>query len=87
MTLQEKIQFLEEIMEVDEDTLTKDTSLDEIDEWDSLSALVLTMDMKKKYDMIITTEMIKGFKTVYDICQCIPDQKLKEKTDEWECPK
>ena len=62
MTLQEKIQFLEEIMEVDEDTLTKDTSLDEIEEWDSLSALVLT-----------TTEMIKGFKTVYDICQCIPD--------------
>ena len=40
MTLQEKIQFLEEIMEVDEDTLTKDTSLDEIEEWDSLSALV-----------------------------------------------
>ena len=73
MTLQEKIQFLEEIMEVDEDTLTKDTSLDEIEEWDSLSALVLTMEMKKTYDMIITTEMIKGFKTGYDICKCIPD--------------
>lgn len=73
MTLQEKIQFLEEIMEVDEGTLTQDTFLEEVEEWDSLSALVLTMEMKKKYDLIVTTEMIKGFKTVYDICQCIPD--------------
>ena len=47
MTLQEKIEFLEEIMDVEEETLTAETILDEIDEWDSLSTLSLTVEMKK----------------------------------------
>ena len=50
MTLQEKIQFIEDVMEVDEGTLTTDTILEDVEEWDSLSILVLTMEMKKRYD-------------------------------------
>ncbi len=73
MTLQEKIEFLEEIMDVEEDTLTVETVLNEVEEWDSLSALSLTVEMKKRYDKFLTTEMIKGFKTVGDVCQFIPD--------------
>lgn len=73
MTLQEKIQFIEDVMEVDEGTLTKDTILEDVEEWDSLSILVLTMEMKKRYNIIITTDMIKALKTVDDICQYIPD--------------
>lgn len=73
MTLQEKIQFIEDVMEVDEGTLTTDTILEDVEEWDSLSILVLTMEMKKRYNIIITTDMIKELKTVDDICQYIPD--------------
>ncbi len=73
MTLEEKIQFIEDVMEVDEGTLTKDTLLEDVEEWDSLSVLVLTTEMKKRYDIILTTEMIKALKTVDDICQYIPD--------------
>ena len=73
MTLQEKIQFIEDVMEVDEGTLTTDTILEDVEEWDSLSRLVLTMEMKKRYNIIITTDMIKALKTVDDICQYIPD--------------
>lgn len=73
MTLQEKIQFIEDVMEVDEGTLTTDTILEDVEEWDSLSILVLTMKMKKRYNIIITTDMIKALKTVDDICQYIPD--------------
>ena len=73
MTLQEKIQFIEDVMEVDEGTLTTDTILEDVKEWDSLSILVLTMEMKKRYNIIITTDMIKALKTVDDICQYIPD--------------
>ena len=68
MTLQEKIQFIEDVMEVDEGTLTTDTILEDVEEWDSL-----TMEMKKRYNIIITTDMIKALKTVDDICQYIPD--------------
>ena len=73
MTLQEKIQFIEDVMDVDEGTLTTDTILEDVEEWDSLSILVLTMEMKKRYNIIITTDMIKALKTVDDICQYIPD--------------
>lgn len=73
MTLQEKIELLEEIMDVEEGILAEDTVLEEVEEWDSLSTLSLTVEMKKQYDLILTTETIKSFKTVGDVCQFIPD--------------
>ena len=73
MTLQEKIELIEEIMDVEEGTLTEDTVLDEVEEWDSLSTLSLTVEMKKKYSKNLTTDMIKSFVTVGDICRYIPD--------------
>lgn len=73
MTLQEKIELIEEIMDVEEGTLTEDTVLDEVEEWDSLSTLSLTVEMKKRYSKNLTTDMIKGFVTVGDICRYIPD--------------
>ena len=73
MTLQEKIEFLEEIMDVEEGILAEDTVLEEVEEWDSLSTLSLTVEMKKKYNKNLTTDMIKNFVTVRDICRYIPD--------------
>lgn len=73
MTLQEKIEFIEEIMDVDEGSLTEDTILEEVEEWDSLSTLTLTVKMKQNYDMNLATETIKEFVTVGDICNYIPD--------------
>lgn len=73
MTVQEKVEFLEEIMDVEEGTLGTNTILDEVNEWDSLSVLSLTLEMKKNYGLELTTETIKGFKTVGDICRYIPD--------------
>jgi Acyl carrier protein len=73
MTLQEKIDFLEEIMDVEEGTLEADTSLDDIEEWDSLSALSLTVELKKKYELELTSKILQDFKTINDICCFIPD--------------
>lgn len=73
MTLQEKIEFLEEIMDVDEGTLEENMVLEEVEEWDSLSTLALIAEMKKEYGIRLGTETIKEFKTVLDICKCIPD--------------
>lgn len=73
MTLQEKIEFLEEIMDVEEGTLTEETLLEEVEEWDSLSTLSLTVEMKRNYNLKLTSEMIKNFNTVRDVCEFIPD--------------
>ena len=49
MTEKEKLELAEEIMDVEEDTLSMDTLLDDIDEWDSLSALTLIVESKKRW--------------------------------------
>ncbi len=73
MTIEEKLAMLEEIMDVDEGSLKESDDLSDIEEWDSLSVLTLISEMKKKYGISLTSQDIKGFKTVGDICQVIPD--------------
>lgn len=73
MTLQEKIDLIEEFMDVDEGNLTIDTILADLEEWDSLSTLTLTSEMKQRYGMNITTDIIKKLKTVQDICELFPE--------------
>lgn len=67
MQLEEKIELLEEIMDV-EDALTPDMKLENLEEWDSLSVLSLTLEVRKRWNKNLTTEEIKQFKTVQDIC-------------------
>lgn len=73
MTLQEKINFLEEIMDLEEGTLEVDTLLDDVEEWDSISALSLTVEMKKNYGLEVTSKILQDFKSINDICSFIPD--------------
>lgn len=58
---------MEEIMDLDEDMLTMDSLLEDIDEWDSLSVLGLTVYAKKTLGIELGTSVIISFKTVRDI--------------------
>ena len=73
MSTEEKIKLLEELMDADEGTLEIDMYLSDVEEWDSLAALSLIVEMKQRFNMIITTDVIKGFRTVRDICMVIPE--------------
>lgn len=68
MTVQEKLEVLEDIMELDEGTLKVEDSLEDIDEWDSMSKLYLVTCVKKEMQKRLTVDEIKNFKTVQDIC-------------------
>lgn len=68
MTVEEKIELIEELMDLDEGTLAVDSVLDEFEEWDSLSKLSLMAEAKRKFDKKLTVNEIKEFKTVQDIC-------------------
>lgn len=72
MTIEEKLAMLEEVMDLDEGDLKEEDVLEDIEEWDSLSILTLISEMKKKFDISISTQQIKEFKTVEDICKIIP---------------
>ena len=69
--MEEKISFLEELMELDEGVLKLDTELKEIEEWDSLTKLSLMAECKKKYDLSLTAAQIRELKTVKDICDLL----------------
>lgn len=68
MTIQQKIQLIEEMMELEEGELKADTVLEEIDEYDSFFKLYLTTYVKKNMNKRLTVEEINNFTTIQDIC-------------------
>lgn len=68
MTLQEKLEVLEDVLELDGGTLNVEDSLEDIEEWDSMSKLYLVTYVKKEMKKRLTVDEIKNFKTVQDIC-------------------
>lgn len=68
MTNEEKLAILEEVMDLDEGTLSLDSVLDDLEEWDSLSKLSLIVVAKQQFNLVLQAEIIRNFKTVKDIC-------------------
>nr|WP_296832380.1 acyl carrier protein [uncultured Marvinbryantia sp.] len=67
MTDQEKIAMLEETWEIDEGTLTLDTALADVDEYDSMAKLSLIVLMDDEFGVKLSGDVIKGFETIGDI--------------------
>lgn len=67
MDTKEKLAALEDIMELDEGTLKAEASLDNIEEWDSLSALSFVVLLGDEFNRKITGQQIRAFKTVQDL--------------------
>lgn len=67
MTNQEKIAMLEEAWDLDEGTLTEDTVLSDVEEYDSMAKLSLIVLMDDEFEVKLTGDIIKGFETVGDI--------------------
>lgn len=67
MSLEEKLELLEEIMDY-EDSLGVDMVLSDLEEWDSLSTLALVAKVKELYGENLTNDEIQNFITVKDIC-------------------
>lgn len=68
MTIEEKLALLEEIMDLDEGTLSVDDRLEEYEEWDSLSKLSLIATAKKQLGKVLDVETIRSFVTVQNVC-------------------
>lgn len=67
MTQEEKIALLEDMLELEPNTLTLKTALNEIEEYDSMAKLSLIVLMDEKCGKKLTGEQIRAFKTVQDI--------------------
>ncbi|MFA5531196.1 MAG: hypothetical protein WDA11_11075 [Thiohalomonadaceae bacterium] len=67
MTEKEKIAMLEEMLELDEGSLSPETSLESINEWDSVAALSLIVLMDEEFGRQLTGKEIKDLKYINDI--------------------
>lgn len=64
MSTEERIALLEEIMDLDEGTLSVDDNLADYQEWDSLTALTFISEMAERFGKKVTGAELKAFKTV-----------------------
>ena len=67
VSLEEKLELLEDIMDYD-DALKPEMVLADLEEWDSLSTLALAAKVRELYGTSLTSDQILQFETVQDIC-------------------
>ena len=67
MTNEEKIAMLEDMLELENGTLSAETELVSVDEYDSMAKLSLIVMMDDEFSKKLTGEQILEFKTVQDI--------------------
>ena len=69
MTKEEKIELLEETMDLEEGTLSEDMRLEDLAEWDSITKLAIIVMIDDEFDKTITANDIKKFIFVKDIIE------------------
>ena len=67
METKDKLALLEDIMELDEGSLTPETRLDELDEWDSLSALSFVIMLGDEFNRKISGQEVRAFERIQDM--------------------
>lgn len=67
MTNKEKIAMIEDAWEMDEGSLTEDTLLEDVEEFDSMGKLSLIVLCDDEFGKKLPGDTIKTFKTVKDI--------------------
>lgn len=67
MNRKEKLAILEDMMELDEGSLTPETNLKDLEEWDSLSALSFVVLLGDEFQRKISGGEIRNFKTIQDM--------------------
>ncbi|HWQ42855.1 MAG TPA: phosphopantetheine-binding protein [Desulfosporosinus sp.] len=67
MTGKEKLNLLEELLDIGKDTLSEDTELKDLSEWDSLAVIIVIAMFDDDFGKAITSDEVKSFVTVNDI--------------------
>ena len=60
MELKEKMALIEEVLDVEEGSLSPETLLSDIDEWDSIAALSLIVMLDENFEKTVSGAQIKA---------------------------
>lgn len=67
MTDEKKLELLADTFDCATEDLSDDMSLDELENWNSMTKLSLIVLMDDEFGKTLTSDEIKGFKTVGDV--------------------
>lgn len=67
MEIKEKLNKLEEMLEIDENTLTLETELNSLDEWDSIAIISAIVMFDEEFGKTVKGAELKACKTVADV--------------------
>ncbi len=67
METTKELAMIEEIMDLDEGTLTPATVLEDLEEWDSMAKLSVMVMMDDEFGKVLTGDAVRALKTVQDI--------------------
>lgn len=67
MNIKEKLNILQDLLDVDQDTLSEDLELDQLSEWDSIAIITTIAMFDSLFGKEVTSAEVKGFKTIKDI--------------------
>ncbi len=62
--MREELKKIEEILDVEENTISEETNLASLEEWDSVAKLSLAILLEEEYGKKITGEELKDLKNV-----------------------
>jgi acyl carrier protein len=69
-------QIFSDVLELDEVNLKRETTANDIEEWDSLSHILLIVAIEKGFKLRFTSKEIQSWKNVGEMIDCI-ETKLK----------
>ncbi|MDP4180458.1 MAG: phosphopantetheine-binding protein [Bacillota bacterium] len=67
MTVKEKLNMLEDLLDIERDSLNEDLGLDEVENWDSMAVIALIAMFDESFEKVLTPAEVKKFKTIKDI--------------------
>ena len=67
MTQEQKLAMLEDLMDLDAGTLTPETVLSDLDEWDSIARLSFISMLDDEFDKLVKGAVVKEKETVADL--------------------
>lgn len=67
MNINEKLNILKDLFDIDQDMLSEETELDQLEAWDSIASITTIAMFDSLFGKEVTPEEVKRFKTIKDI--------------------
>lgn len=69
--IQELQEVFMDVLDLEELTISRETTAQDIDEWDSLSHIMLIVAIEKRFKIKFTSREIQSWKNVGEMIDCI----------------